>query len=165
MPTLSTINAPAERKQKIFVPPTLKIDLVPTKEPRDRSYVPQKNSDVNLSVCIQDIPHSPTQHAEYTLALAPSRRPKKCRLRKQPVIDIHACFDVNDLSGTITVVDESVRPPKLERNCKRYERDSIDLLERYDQLHPESQLTSLTSPNQQVPHSTRHMLLEHSCSR
>lgn len=151
--------------------PTLKIDLVSTKSGNQIPAVTRSNSDVHLSVCIQDIPASPTQHAEFTLPLVLERNKKKSRLRKQPVTDIHACFDVNDINGSITVVDESeaLTYPASDKHCHRYERDSIDLLERYDQLRCEHQspngLSFLTSPHHKLSHSTRLSLLEYSCSR
>lgn len=167
MPMLSA-NSTARDKL-----PLLKIDLVHSDDNHNVVALPRSDSDVSLSVCIQDIPASPTQHAEYTLALTPNRLRKKYRSRKQAVIDIHACFDVNDINGAITVVDdkEALAHPVTDKHCKRYERDSIDLLERYDQLHPDKaldltiEIASLTSPHQQIPHVTRVTLLEHSCSR
>lgn len=151
--------------------PLLKIDLVNC-EPPEESLIQSADSNVNLSVCIQDIPQSPTQHAEYTLALTPTSFRRKYRLRKQAVTDIHACFDVNDVDGAITVVDETDADPIDNEHCKRYERDSIDLLEVYDQLHPDiyedgeyTELATLTSPNKQLSHLTRVNLLDNSYLR
>lgn len=168
MPTLSANCPPPDRRLRKKLP-SLVIDLVPTETEKPKS-LPRNDSNVSLSVCIQDIPLSPTQHAEYTLSLTPESLKKKCRARKQPVIDIHACFDVNDSNGAISVVEDNREQPAVRENCKRYERDSIDLLERYDQIHAErghtgEELALLTSHHQHVPHITRVQLLEHSCCR
>ena len=165
MPTLAAVNSQQERTQKVR--PTIKIDHIPSKEANEERPLVRNNSDVSLSVCIQHIPASPTQHAEYTLSLTPNSKRKKRRLRKQPVVDIHACFEVDDLDGAISVISDNDNYLSVDKHCTRYDRDSVDLLERYDQLHPDSEweLTHLTSANQQVSHATRFMLIEHSCSR
>jgi len=85
--------------------------------------------DIHCSVRIQDIPPSPTQHAEFTLALnaASHRR----RHRKRGCFEIHACFDISNTDGTVTVVSESDPIINVPDNCTRYERDSMDLLDRF----------------------------------
>ena len=153
--------------------PSLKIDIIHCDEPNDVQHIPQSTSDINLSVCIKDAPPSPTQHAEFTLALTPTTLRRRFRHRKQPVTDIHACFDINDINGAITVVEEESNNNDTNhtlevKHCHRYERDSIDLLERYEEFHPDKSrevddLAHLTSPNQQISHHIRFNLLEH-CS-
>lgn len=157
--------------------PALKIDVIHCDEPNNLGHLPRVSSDINLSVCIQDAPPSPTQHAEFTLALTPTSHRQKYRCRKQPVVDIHACFDVDDINGVISVIDENNNNNDVadcievaDKHHHRYERDSIDLLERYEELHPDKvrekeELTHLTSPNQQISHHTRFNLLEHCCIR
>lgn len=108
--------------------PLLKIDTCSDTENTGPPEV-SHGSSINLSVCIQDVPPSPTQHAEFTLALTPRSWRRRFRCRKRPVVDIHACFDIDDTSGTVTVVEEGeASVSEVGENCTRYERHSIDLL-------------------------------------
>lgn len=158
-------------------PPALKINVIHCDQPNDQEQITQSTSNINLSVCIKDAPPSPTQHAEFTLALTPSTLSRRFRHRKQAVTDIHACFDISDVNGNITVVDDvevnnntTEEPETEDKHCQRYERDSIDLLERYEEIHPDQareldDLAHLTSPNHKISHHIRFNLLEHCCIR
>lgn len=141
--------------------PLLKIE--PCDDVEDSRTEVNESSDINLSVCIHDVPLSPTQHAEFTLALTPRSWRRRYRSRKRPVVDIHACFDVNDISGTVTVVDEG--EVALSKNCTRYERNSVDLLGfgcELDGLSHDSdseEFTLLSNPSRCHSHQTRLTLI------